>query len=151
MSRPFANNSGKSAFGELKKSMQSSDYIANQKRKNTFCGIKSECASIHIASQGDYLSLKKRNHSILNPYDYINNTELYTNLITKLDVTGVDVISSNDGISPVKINSNEEGYLTYIIDPNGSLFGTSVCGITNFENYRVYKEDKEEDKEEFIM
>jgi hypothetical protein len=44
----------------------------------------------------------------------------------------------NTNTYPVFIDENvTRPYLKYHIDPSGNLFGNSVCGINNFENYIV--------------
>ena len=69
----------------------------------------------------------------------INKANLNINLISKLDLSGVDVIQDVSGnLAPSTITTTSIPFLDYNIDPNGSLFGNTICGINNFENYMVY-------------
>jgi len=94
----------------------------------------------NLYSQSNYLMLKKERILTSNPCNEIDPTQLYINLITKLDLSDniivVTDLSSND--YPVQINKTATPYLEYNIDPSGSLFGNTVCGINNFENFIVY-------------
>jgi hypothetical protein len=59
-----------------------------------------------------------------------NPANLNTNLITKLDLSGI-----------VSVKPHTIGSTTYyIIDPNGKLFGTTVCGLNNYLKYRQYNQ-----------
>ena len=62
----------------------------------------------------------------INAENLINPANLNTNLITKLDLVGVESVESYV-IPPTTY---------YIIDPNGILFGTNVCGLNNYLKYR---------------
>ena len=67
---------------------------------------------------------------------YIHHLNI--NLITKLDLTNVPVIQNfiNNDI-PTTIVLTSIPYLEYNIDPSGNLFGNTICGINNYEKYRV--------------
>ena len=70
----------------------------------------------------------------------IDPTILNNNLIKKMDLNGINVLQTIDPVStPTTINPNRVFYLTYNIDPDGSLFGNTPCGINNYPNYMVYK------------
>jgi hypothetical protein len=56
------------------------------------------------------------------PCPQFNYANLNTNLITKLDLSGV-----------VSVQTTGE---KYVIDPDGTLFGTNVCGLNNYLKYR---------------
>jgi hypothetical protein len=68
---------------------------------------------------------------------------LYVNLIKKMDLNGVDVVQTlfpiTGPVTPTTINPDVPFYLTYSIDPNGSLFGDTPCGINNYPHFMVYK------------
>jgi hypothetical protein len=135
MSRSFAKNNGKSCFAQIKKTLNASDYITTKKTKYSFFDKNEFCI----------------NYSIENECD-INHTQLYVNLITKLDLSD-DVIVATDlsgNTSPVIIDTTVEPYLTYNIDPCGNLFGNTICGITNFENYIVYNPPSNNNNPGFI-
>lgn len=119
MSKAFLNNSAKSTFAKVDKSLHASEYIQEKKRRHT---------------------KKKYLDNIFIPYKNFNKTELYVNLYTKLDLSDfsgnipvISDLSSNE--FPVVIEPNAKAYLTYNIDPKGVLFGVSVCGVNNFLNY----------------
>jgi len=116
MSRPFAHNNAKTTFAQINQPFNASDYIRKKRQvvsKPAFC-----CTSIK-------------------PFSYINKSQLYINLYTKLNLDNIAVISDVSGNEyPVKIDTNiTYPYLIYNIDPSGSLFGNTVCGIQNFEHY----------------
>jgi hypothetical protein len=146
-SRAFTGNSGKSSFGTFIESQTAGDYILNKKAKVTYCNpILCPIPTIkNVDSEGNLLL--KRKSEYLNTYGLtatLNKSNLSVNLITKLDLEGVSVISDNSGNSPAVIDANSIAYLNYNIDPSGVLFGNSVCGINNFENFMVYNCSEDE-------
>ena len=76
---------------------------------------------------GDYINNKKT--KLYLHHNTFNKTNLNRNLVTKLNLSNVTVIES---IPP------SEPYLAYNIDPDGELFGNSVCGLNNYVNYLEY-------------
>jgi len=139
MSRPFAKNNGKTTFAQFNKPLDAGQYTLIKKTKYTFCKPDYCHPNKNLYSQSNYMMLKKANDLALNPCD-IDHTQLYINLITKLDLSDNAIVVtdlSGNGY-PVQINTTVEPYLTYNIDPSGNLFGNTVCGINNFENYIVY-------------
>ena len=140
MSRPFAKYPGKPAFGVFKEPVNASDYITNKKIKYSFCTPNICQPNKNMYSQSNYLYLKQANNLLFYPCtNSINKSELYINLITKLDLTNVPVIADLSGNTfPVEIDKTVTPFLKYNIDPSGNLFGNTVCGINNFENYIVY-------------
>ena len=139
MSRPFAKNNGKTTFAQFNQPLNAGEYTLIKKTKYSFCKPDYCHPNKNLYSQSNYLLFKKANDLATNPYD-INHTQLYINLITKLDLSdNVIVVTDLSGNGyPVKIDTNVEPYLTYNIDPSGNLFGNTVCDINNFENYIVY-------------
>jgi hypothetical protein len=140
MSRPFAKNNGKTTFEQFIEPLNSSEYTLAKKYKSLFCPIK-PCIppNKNIYSQNNYLSYKIYTKDGVNPNNFIDTTALYINLITKINLEDVVVVSDLSGnIHPVKIDTTVEPYLKYNIDPSGNLFGNTVCGINNFENYVIY-------------
>jgi hypothetical protein len=139
MSRPFAKNNGKTTFAQFNQPLNAGEYTSIKKTKYSFCKPDYCHPNNNLYSQSNYLLLKKANDLATNPYD-INHTQLYVNLITKLDLSdNVIVVTDLSGNGyPVKIDTTVEPYLTYNIDPSGNLFGNTVCDINNFENYIVY-------------
>ena len=140
MSRPFAKNNGKTTFAQIKEPLNAGEYIQTKKTKQTYCNPTYCHPNQNLFSQGNYLSLKQAKYFASNPSHYLDHTQLYINLITKLDLNGdIPVISDISGNNyPIKISTEVDPYLVYNIDPSGNLFGNTVCGINNFENYIVY-------------
>ena len=136
MTHPFKNISGKSAFGSLIKPLDAGYYIYNKKAKTTYCITNSCIPSTKVGSESNLLLYKRAN--IINnfPFKYvINKSNLEINLITKLNLTDVSVIANSSGNVPTTIIA---GNLNYNIDPNGNLFGNSICGINNYLHYLQY-------------
>jgi hypothetical protein len=140
MSIPLAKNNGKYTFAKLKEPIDSGYYTLIKKTKYSFCNPDYCHLNNNLYSQSNYMLHKRANYFASNPCDYIDHTQLYINLITKLDLSD-NVIVVNDlsgNIFPVIIDTTLEPYLKYNIDPNGDLFGNTICGINNFKNYVVY-------------
>ena len=140
MSRPFAKNSAKSAFAQFKEPTYASDYMAVKKTQTIFCKPQICNPNKNLYSQSNYILMKNGNNLYLNPCDSINKSQLYINLITKIDLSeNIPIIEDLSGNNyPVIIDPNiKKPYLKYNIDPSGNLFGNSVCGIDNFKNYIV--------------
>ena len=116
MAHSFKTSSGKKAFLMVSEPQAAGEYILNKKNK---------CTNIK--------------NKIKNCYDSIDRTQLYINLYTKLDLSGVPVILDFSGNQvPSTIDLTSIPYLRYDIDPSGNLFGNTTCGINNFEKYMVY-------------
>ena len=63
---------------------------------------------------------------------------LNINLFTKLDLVNVCVIQLNDPVTcPTSLDLTKYFPTSYTIDPEGELFGNSICGTNNFQNYLV--------------
>ena len=138
MSHPYTNKiSANKDFLQFKEPTDASDYINKKKSRATYC-IANKCApSIKVASQSDRLLFNASNQISMYPCaNGFNPANLNINLITTLDLSGVSVIKdmSNNTI-PSIINPSTTPYLNYLIDPSGSLFGNSVCGINSFTKY----------------
>lgn len=121
MSRPFAKYSAKACFGQVKEPTSSGDYISKKKAAYTNCWRQSNCA---------------------NSYKEFDQSQLYANLYTKLDLTPVSTVipiiaDLSGNIFPVNIDVNMQPFLKYVIDPDGVLFGNTSCGINNYQNFVV--------------
>jgi len=141
MSRPFAKYPAKPAFGQINEPLEAGKYIQNKKTKYTFCRPNICSPNKNVYSQSNLMDLKQANNLAFNPYkNSFNTAQLYSNLYSMLDLSGnVPVISDLSGNTyPVSISTTVTPYLTYNIDPSGNLFGDTVCGINNFEQYVVY-------------
>ena len=135
-------SSGKKTFGILNAPSEASTYIFNKKAQYSYC-ISNKCQkNVKVGSQSNKLLYDLSNR--LTNFKYvnaINKTNLYINLITKLDLKDVPVIEDFSGNNiPTTIDINSEPYLRYNIDPSGNLFGNDSCGINNYVNYLVYDE-----------
>jgi hypothetical protein len=159
--RLFPTYPARPAFGENNKVQNARDYIVEKSTRSSFCNA-SYCGSLKkvaVATQSDLLLLRKTKYlnyynSLykLNNSNYIdkklptltfNKSNLNVNLITKLDLKNVNVISNNiTGKSPTPISLNPFDvipyYSKYKIDPDGLLFGNTICGINNYEDFMVY-------------
>lgn len=139
--RSFQPYPARTAFGVFNSSQTCGDYLYNKKAKTTFC-VPNKCKpSRSINDQGSLLLLNRSNY--LNYYacsSSFNKSNLNINLITKLDLTDVPVVQSNISPydTPTVISTTDVPYTDYVIDPNGALFGNTVCGINNYKNYMVY-------------
>jgi hypothetical protein len=149
MSRSYSGKttSGKEAFGNFVETKDAGDYIQNKKNRHTTICTKSTCVpKTSVASQGDYLLRKKAIYNYY--YSNIDNiqsikTDLNYGLVSKMVLSGVSVIQNNEtGTSPSTLNPtlSTPPYFNYTIDPSGNLFGNTICGINNFENYVIYNE-----------
>jgi len=148
--RFFPTTPGKGAFGKTKPIINSGDYILNKKAKHTYCNISLCRPGNVVVKQSDLLLLRKSNYlyNKCNSYNF-NKTNLNINLYTKMDLTGVNVISNfKTGVYPTSIiplttaNTLFLGqnpyYTLYKTDPCGELFGNSTCGINNYQNFITY-------------
>lgn len=153
MSRPFKNNMARSTFATVKPTSDASEYIRNKRSKFMFCSPNTCSLKKNMYSQSNLLTLRRANRLAFYPcLDEFNKTQLYSNLYTRLDLTGVQNVTTGTPATPVVIiqQFGQTGaaqiispptnppYLTYNIDPSGVLFGDSRCGINNYLNYVVF-------------
>ena len=136
-------SSGREAFGNFSTTKHAGDYIQNKKNLHTTICSKSTCfPKTSVANQGDYLLRKRAINNYYNSDTDITQsikTDLQYGLVSKMVLSGISVIKNNTtGESPTTLNpSVSTPYFQYTIDPSGNLFGNSICGINNFENYVV--------------
>ena len=116
--RPFVPFSGKAAFGQMQEPVLASDYIARKRKRVANCWLPRDPCPLA---------------------DEVNPYNLQINLVTKQELKGVAVMASagNVGVSPVALNPKGIPFLDYVIDPTGSLFGQTNCGLLNFTQYAV--------------
>jgi hypothetical protein len=127
------------SFGTLKESQTCGDYLLNKKALNTYC-LYNKCITLKsVKSESELLQLRRAYYLNFLKCSDFNKKNLCVNLLTSVDLTDIPVIGSNTDpiITPTIINTTSIPYLTYVVDPSGNLFGNSVCGLTNFENYLV--------------
>jgi hypothetical protein len=118
----------KNTFGQLKESAYASDYIKN-KRLRLLCPPKVTCP-------------KGVRHAVNNGVYTINKRNLIVNLYSKEDLNAVKTVCTSnqtcETADPTTINTASlPFYQYYKIDPCGSLFGNSQCGVNNFVKYMV--------------
>ena len=139
-SRPFKPYMGKNTFGVFKESQDAGEYILNKKATASFCSPNVCVPSRTVATQSNRLMLRKANVIYFgrcqNPY---NTSNLNINLVTKLNLSGVPVIQQNSPYAvPCELDVPSIPYLDYTIDPSGNLFGNTICGTDNYQNYLVF-------------
>ena len=131
---------GKNTFRVLNESQEAGEYILNKKASASFCSPKICIPSRTVQTQSNRLLLRQANRiyysSCRDPY---NKANLNINLVTTLDLSGVPVIQQNDPYAiPAELDTSEIPYLAYTIDPSGNLFGNTICGTDNFQNYLLF-------------
>lgn len=115
MSRPFKPYLGKNTFGVFNEPQGSGEYTLNKKKSIIFCR---GCVS-------------NNNH--------YNTANLNINLITKLNLNNVPVIQQNYPYAvPTNLSLSSIPFLDYTIDPSGNLFGNTLCGTNNYQDYLQY-------------
>jgi hypothetical protein len=144
MSRPFAKYPAKPAFGQVKEPLEAGEYIRHKKIKNSFCAPNICHPNKNVYSQSNLMDLKTANNLAFYPCQNVfEHDQLYSNLYTKLDLSGNVLVIANlipkiPKTYPAPISETLPPLLTYYIDLSGNLFGNTVCGINNFEKYIVY-------------
>ena len=141
MSRPFKPYMGKNTFGVLKEPQDAGEYTLKKRAIYSFCPPNVCVPSRTVVTQNNKLLLRLANEIYFsdcrNPYSI---ADLNINLVTKLNLSGVPVIQQNNVSSPppttpAYLDTTTKPYLAYTIDPSGNLFGNTICGTDNFQNY----------------
>jgi len=146
MSRPFKNYSGKAAFDKFQEPMNAGDYVLNKKASTVYCQPNICHPNRNINSQSNLQMLKKANVLKYNPIiPTFDKTSLYINLYTQLNLENICTITDLSGNCQIPItttvpyiNPSLPTYNNYIIDPSGTLFGNTTCGINNFTDFIIY-------------
>ena len=128
MANIFNNNSGAKAFKVVSEPKEAGEYILNKKARSTYClNNNKKCTNVPVGSQGNFLLFNQSNRMRLPCFNTIDKNQLYNNLYTKLDLSGVPVILDFSGNQvPTSIDTNSIPYLRYDIDPSGNLFGNTT-------------------------
>ena len=135
-SRPFKSYMGKNTFGTFKESQDAGEYILNKKTTASFCNPNVCVPNRALLTQSNRLLLRKANNIYFGTnQDHYNRSNLNINLVTKLNLSDVPVIIDTSGNYPVQLDVTSIPYLDYTIDPSGNLFGDTICGTNNFQNY----------------
>lgn len=118
---------------------EASEYTYNKKARSSYCNANKCVPSVKVGSESNLLLFNRSNKlSIFPCANVINKKDLYINLITNLDLSGVPVVEDFSGnIVPSTIDTDSIPYLRYNIDPSGNLFGNSPCGLYNYVKYMV--------------
>jgi len=148
MAHSFKTSMGGKTFKVFAESSTSGVYTYNKKARASYCNRNKCPINVKVGSQSNLILYN--NAFLLNAsksrcirtlgYD---NTELYINLISKLDLSGnLPIITDLSGQAhPVSIDASNNPlppYLTYDVDPSGVLFGDTICGINNYVRFMVY-------------
>ena len=153
-------------FGTVKPINDSSKYINDKKAKSLFC-IGSNCLPLPTSTGNQSCYDLLNTAKLLNKPVKPNYNNLSINLITALDLTGVNVIVDNaTGVWPTSIDvptgathaefiaspadpthfiethltavyTDDYRYTMYTIDPSGNLFGNTECGLENWKKHLV--------------
>jgi hypothetical protein len=129
--------SAKSTFGTLKPLTYSSDYIYSKKAKLFANNERKNCSCKKILNQRDLLLFYHGSR-----YKILDRSNLVAGLYTKEDLSSVvclcTVDSNHSCTNTTSVNiCKVPFYAYYTIDPNGSLFGNTECGLHNYTRYMV--------------
>ena len=128
---------GSKTFGQLNGGTNAGSYI-------DLTSARSQSCPLHCQRVGNYAQLNALRSAARYTYNgnknnlQSNKNSLVSGLYTKLDLSNVSVISNlKTNTSPTPISVTAKPYLIYNIDPIGSLFGNSPCGLSDYTNYKV--------------
>jgi hypothetical protein len=126
----------KQAFEIPKKGGTSGDYLKNKKSKIMVCNQNGICDNKKVSSY-EQKRLVDNGKLLQAPDDQITY-DLYSSLQTQLDYEGTRIVSDiSNGLITCITNKNIPFYGTYSIDPDGIMFGNTICSRNNYVNYRV--------------
>lgn len=141
MAHAFQKFPANVAFGRIKESNYASDYTYNKKSQIAFCVENKNFNCKKSWTQGNYLLYNNAQNINLNACQpFYNTSNLASNLFTRENLVGVcSLVDTSGNCSPklVPTSSSNPFYYRYIIDPSGTLFGVSPCGINNYANLMV--------------
>ena len=146
MSRLFQPIPAKPSFGILRANNYASDYIKNKKSLITYrnnirsptCKRGYSQAELLNFNKGYYLYNRylKCGEKPFNKYDLIAGNyavEKLTNVVSVSPSYQLEPPYSSTTIDP-----SVSFYTNYNIDPEGVLFGNSLCGLNNWTNFMKY-------------
>lgn len=133
-------NNSKQTFNLQNKSGSSGDYIKNKKSKLMYCNRSGYCNNKGVSSYSEK-NLIENGKMIEEPIEAITY-ELNSSLLTQLDYDNVKTYVDLDGNRTAidlgfAVGNAIPLYSLYKIDPDGSMFGKTVCAENNLLNYRV--------------
>ena len=127
---------GNRSFGVFTEPSCASDYTQSKRAQI----LKTPSQKTTKLSGGLHASNRKSAPIYCDIYPF-EKKDLIVNLYSKEDLQGVTSVCSGTNVcaqsSPNIDSTKLPFYQNYIIDPNGTLFGSSQCGINNFTNYMV--------------
>ena len=131
-------------FGTLKKNLYQDDYIYNKHHRTVFCkDLKCE-RPFTVAKQSDYIYIKRVQNS---RFKNLNGDETSSGVFRVQDLNRVNPVqlvyspnpklyTCDSSFNPIPITAdNTTFYKTYNIDPCGTLFGNTPCGLLNYTNF----------------
>lgn len=127
---------GKEAFGSERNKINAGDYIQNKTAFTIFCNADL-CKKKTSISTNSNLILLKRAYLLSKRTNNNNKNNLTSGLNTSIDLGNQRLDESIVVITPSLFNRSGTPYLEYVIDPSGTLFGNTICGINNIENFRI--------------
>lgn len=129
-------NFAKQSFEIPNKGGSSSDYMKNKKSKLMYCNRSGHCNNKGVSSYAEK-NLIQNGRMIDEPVDSVT-FHLYSNLDTQLNYSNVKTVTdvTNNDTTTIDMN-NLPFYASYSVDPDGSMFGNTVCAENNLLHYRV--------------
>lgn len=128
------------AFGSKLETSESSYYIESKAAKATFCNVLKCPQKIKVKNQSDLIAIRRAKYvNTLRCKPPYTNYALNNNLYTKMDFLANTCIINTlakDTCPNTSVNPSNSFFNTYYIDPNGSLFGNTQCGYSNFLQFR---------------
>lgn len=145
------NNTGNSTFGNITQTNTTGDYITNKKAKLLFDMNSNKKRFGSLLNQNNLLLLKRaqliKNIGICQSLPAFNSANLVSGLHSTENLTGINIITSvNDGSAcPIYSGATlypdliiaKPIYYNYEVDKCGSLFGNNICGIENYNDYKI--------------
>ncbi len=116
----------KPTFGNLKQTMDSSEYLQKKNTRIYSCVHNIKCN-------------KCCNYSLYNKHD------LNANLISRQNLLYIcSLLNNNNNIcnTRISLSNNIPFYELYKIDPRGELYGNNQCGVNNYVRYMDFNKIK---------
>lgn len=134
-------NFAKQTFDLPNNSGSSGDYIKNKKSKLLYCNRSGHCNNKKVSSYADK-NIIQNGRMLEEPLDEVTY-DLHSNLVTQLDYNNVKTYVDISNNQPTAIDlAFATGnaiplYALYSIDPDGAMFGKTVCADNNLVTYRT--------------
>ena len=145
------NNAGNPTFGNIKQTNMAGDYITNKKAKLLFDINNNKKKHNVLSTQTDLLLLKQaqllKNINFCPSLPSLDNTNLVSGLYSIENLNNVNIITSINDTSNCPVYNGttfnpaliiaKPIYYNYEVDKCGSLFGNNICGIENYNDYKI--------------